>query len=70
MVDALKEQHSPRLLKHIVRCFLRISDHAKGRELLRKFLPPALKEPNSPLINDENTRRWLSNLHFNINGPI
>jgi CCR4-NOT transcription complex subunit 9 len=29
MVAMLKEQSSPRLLKHIVRCYLRLSDNAR-----------------------------------------
>ena len=32
LVGALVEQPSARLLKHIVRCFLRLSDNARARE--------------------------------------
>ena len=29
MLDALVEQPSPRLLKHIIRCYLRLTDHPR-----------------------------------------
>ena len=39
LIGALVEQPSARLLKHIVRCFLRLSDNARAREALRQCLP-------------------------------
>ena len=44
MVQALAEQPSIRLLKHIVRCYLRLSDNLRAREALRQCLPDALRE--------------------------
>ena len=42
MVAALPEQPSVRLLKHIIRCYLRLSDNSRAREALRQCLPPLL----------------------------
>mmetsp|Transcript_28577 Transcript_28577/g.50786 ORF Transcript_28577/g.50786 Transcript_28577/m.50786 type:complete len:118 (-) Transcript_28577:1001-1354(-) len=69
MIDNMKEQPSARLLKHIIRCYLRLSENSKVRDLLKKFLPPVLKDLSSPLIADEATRRWLTNLLYNLGIP-
>lgn len=64
MVSVLKEQPSPRLLKHIVRCYLRLSDNARAREALRQCLPDSLRD--STFMNDTKTdvttKRWLTAL--------
>ncbi|GMH56332.1 hypothetical protein TrRE_jg17, partial [Triparma retinervis] len=44
MVQSLVEQPSVRLLKHIVRCYLRLSDNLRAREALRQCLPEALRD--------------------------
>ena len=38
-VGLLAEQPSVRLLKHIVRCYLRLSDNPRAREALRQVRP-------------------------------
>ena len=62
------EQASARLLKHIVRCFLRLSDNARAREALRQCLPDALRDSTftNCLKDDVTTKRWLTQLLFNI----
>ena len=45
MVAALPEQPSTRLLKHIIRCYLRLSDNTRAREALRQCLPQLLRDP-------------------------
>ena len=45
MVTGLAEQPSVRLLKHIVRCYLRLSDNPRAREALRQCLPDLLRNP-------------------------
>lgn len=45
MVAALPEQPSTRLLKHIIRCYLRLSDNTRAREALRQCLPALLRDP-------------------------
>ncbi|KDD74956.1 Rcd1-like cell differentiation protein, partial [Helicosporidium sp. ATCC 50920] len=46
MVQDLLGSPSLRLLKHIVRCYLRLSDNPRAREALRQCLPEPLKGPS------------------------
>eukprot|EP00803_Ostreobium_quekettii_P000280 evm.model.scf_996.4 EVM.evm.TU.scf_996.4 scf_996:47830-51267(-) len=64
MVQILYEQPSTRLLKHIIRCYLRLSDHPRARELLMTCLPPMLGNDQfvQQLRNDVTTKRWLAQL--------
>eukprot|EP00878_Enallax_costatus_P025720 GHUV01027545.1.p2 GENE.GHUV01027545.1~~GHUV01027545.1.p2 ORF type:complete len:136 (+),score=37.24 GHUV01027545.1:715-1122(+) len=68
MVVMLAEQPSPRLLKHIIRCYLRLSDNPRAREALRQCLPDLLRNPQftSCLKSDDTTRRWLAQLLVNV----
>merc|ERR1740133_342621 len=68
LVATLVEQPSARLLKHIVRCYLRLSDNARAREALRQCLPDVLRDAtfSSCLKDDVTTKRWLTQLLFNI----
>lgn len=68
LVGTLVEQPSARLLKHIVRCFLRLSDNPRAREALRQCLPDALRDAtfSTCLKDDVTTKRWLTQLLFNI----
>jgi CCR4-NOT transcription complex subunit 9 len=68
MVTGLAEQSSVRLLKHIVRCYLRLSDNPRAREALRQCLPEPLRNPQftACLKDDPITRRWLAQLLMNV----
>ncbi|KAG7669438.1 hypothetical protein Ndes2526B_g05768 [Nannochloris sp. 'desiccata'] len=68
MVTGLAEQPSVRLLKHIVRCYLRLSDNPRAREALRQCLPDPLRNPQftACLKDDLTTRRWLAQLLINV----
>ncbi|XP_038898427.1 CCR4-NOT transcription complex subunit 9 isoform X2 [Benincasa hispida] len=68
MVAALAEQPSSRLLKHIIRCYLRLSDNPKACDALRSCLPDMLRDAtfNSCLREDPTTRRWLQQLLHNV----
>ncbi|KAG9447620.1 hypothetical protein H6P81_013748 [Aristolochia fimbriata] len=70
MVASLAEQHSPRLLKHIIRCYLRLSDNQRACEALKNCLPEMLRDGtfNSCLNEDVATRRWLQQLIQNVRG--
>eukprot|EP00635_Sarcinochrysidales_sp_CCMP3193_P001361 CAMPEP_0118888828 /NCGR_PEP_ID=MMETSP1166-20130328/39_1 /TAXON_ID=1104430 /ORGANISM="Chrysoreinhardia sp, Strain CCMP3193" /LENGTH=291 /DNA_ID=CAMNT_0006827401 /DNA_START=252 /DNA_END=1124 /DNA_ORIENTATION=- len=68
MVHNLLDQPSIRLLKHIVRCYLRLSDNLRAREALRQCLPEALRD-NSFAHNvkdDLTVKRWLNSLLYNV----
>ena len=51
-----------RLLKHIVRCYLRLSDNPRAREALRQCLPDLLRSPQftACLKDDPTTCRCCS----------
>ncbi|CAM9719748.1 unnamed protein product [Ascophyllum nodosum] len=68
MVSVLVESPSVRLLKHVVRCYLRLSDNLRAREALRQCLPDALRDSTftAVLKDDVSVKRWLTQLLFNI----
>ncbi|KAJ3670010.1 hypothetical protein LUZ60_010334 [Juncus effusus] len=68
MVVSLAEQPSTRLLKHIIRCYLRLSDNARACAALQTCLPEMLKDGtfNNCLRDDPATRRWLQQLLHNV----
>lgn len=45
MVATLAEAPSVRLLKHIIRCYLRLSENPRARECLRQCFPEQLRDP-------------------------
>jgi len=77
MVATLQQTPSIRLWKHLIRCYLRLSDNPRAREALRQCLPeslrvdPALQCLPEPIANclreDSATKRWLSQLLQNLN---
>ena len=71
MVAALAEQPSSRLLKHIIRCYLRLSDNPRACDALRSCLPDMLRDAtfSSCLREDPTTRRWLQQLLHNVRVP-
>ncbi|KAL2176254.1 cell differentiation family, Rcd1-like-domain-containing protein [Thermothelomyces heterothallicus CBS 202.75] len=68
MVAQLVEQQTARLLKHVVRCFLRLSDNARAREALRQCLPQPLRDQtfSAVLRDDAATKRCLAQLLINL----
>lgn len=76
MVTTLQQTPSIRLLKHVIRCYLRLSDNPRAREALRQCLPeclqadPTLQCLPEPIANclreDSATKRWLSQLLTNL----
>ena len=74
MVTKLLETPSVRLLKHVVRCYLRLSENAQARDALRQNLPDALRDNSftAVLRSEEIVQRWLTCLQMNVseNGPV
>ena len=68
---AQQEQPSVRLLKHIIRCYLRLSENARARECLRQCFPEQLRDPAfvACLKDDVTTRRWLTQLLMQLGQP-
>lgn len=71
MVLHLSKEPSARLLKHVVRCYLRLSDNPRAREALRQCLPDQLKDNTfaTTLQDDNSTKRWLVQLQQNLESP-
>lgn len=59
---------SSRLLKHVVRCYLRLSDNPRAREALRQILPEPLRDAtfSHTLRDDTGTKRCLAHLLVNL----
>lgn len=72
MVIQLAKDRSARLLKHVVRCYFRLSDNPRAREALRQCLPDQLKDQTFAgcLRDDVSTKRWLSQLLKNLEQPV
>jgi CCR4-NOT transcription complex subunit 9 len=70
MVTKLIEAPSARLLKHIVRCYLRLSENPKAREPLRGCLPETLKDQTfaNAISQEDSVQRWLQTLLKNLSG--
>lgn len=68
MITSLVEAPQVRLLKHIVRCYLRLSENQRAREALRQCLPDPLKDITfaTCLKGDAITKRWLHTLLTNL----
>ncbi len=69
MVTKLTEQPSVRLLKHIVRCYLRLSEHPTAREALKRCLPEVFRDPYvivNQLRQEEAALKWLQSLLKNL----
>ena len=66
-----QEQPSVRLLKHIIRCYLRLSLNPRARECLRQCFPDLLRDPAfvSCLKDDVATRRSLTQLLVQLGTP-
>ncbi|KAL7754117.1 RNA-binding protein, CCR4-NOT complex subunit Rcd1 [Sorochytrium milnesiophthora] len=72
MVLQLVETQSVRLLKHVVRCYLRLSDNPRAREALRQCLPGPLRDAtfSAVLKDDITTKRCLGQLLVNLSDPL
>lgn len=70
MVEHLAVSPPPgRLLKHIIRCYLRLSDDLEARRLLRSALPEKLRDNTftTVLADDVGSKRCLAQLLLTLN---
>lgn len=70
MIDQLTLHTPPgRLLKHIIRCYLRLSDNLEARGLLKIALPPKLRDNTftEVLRDDVGSKRCLAQLLLTLN---
>ncbi|KAF2944337.1 hypothetical protein DAI22_02g134800 [Oryza sativa Japonica Group] len=64
MVTSMDDKPSPRLLKHIIHCYLRITDNPRGLEALQTCLPTTLIDGtfNNLTKDDPTMQQWLQEL--------
>ena len=60
-----------RLLRHIIRCYLRLSDHPRAKDALKQCLPEQLRDLTyiKLLQEDNNMKKWLGQLLVAIEDP-
>jgi CCR4-NOT transcription complex subunit 9 len=68
MVDQLVTNQASRLLKHVVRCYLRLSDNVDARKALIQCLPESLKDGTFHMVlrEDPATKKCLAQLLLNL----
>ncbi|KAI8877504.1 cell differentiation protein rcd1 [Backusella circina FSU 941] len=68
MVNQLVETQAMRLLKHVIRCYLRLSENPRACEALRQCLPEPLRDStfHQTLKDDIATKRCLGQLLLNL----
>mmetsp|Transcript_32400 Transcript_32400/g.69373 ORF Transcript_32400/g.69373 Transcript_32400/m.69373 type:complete len:237 (-) Transcript_32400:144-854(-) len=76
MVSGLEREPSSRLMKHVIRCYLRLSEDERAKEQLQQNFPSSLRvdmqlttlSPNlhQSLKDDPTTTRWLQQLIANM----
>jgi CCR4-NOT transcription complex subunit 9 len=68
LANMVNDNPSSRLLKHIIRCYLRLSDHQRARAALKQCLPETLRDNTFQkfLHEDKTTKQWLLSLLINI----
>lgn len=70
--QAEADKPSVRLLRHIIRCYWRLSEHPQARDTLRQSLPPLLRDPgSSPVLmetlkDDASAKKALTQLLSNL----
>ncbi|CAG8462765.1 12163_t:CDS:2 [Ambispora leptoticha] len=72
MVNQLVETQAVRLLKHVVRCYVRLSENPRAREALRQCLPEPLRDATFSVVlkDDVNTKRYLAQLLVNLSDNV
>ncbi|KRZ67978.1 Cell differentiation protein RCD1 -like protein [Trichinella papuae] len=68
MVMSLKGEPSARLLKHVIRCYCRLSENVRAREALASILPDELRNQTfaPSMKDDKSTQHWLNQLLRNL----
>lgn len=70
LANMVRENPPARLLKHIIRCYLRLSNHERAAQALQSCLPDQLKDSTYAGMAREDAvmRRWLQQLQQNVCG--
>lgn len=72
MVEQLPSQPSARLLKHIIRCYLRLSDNGRAREALKQCIPTLLmdQEFTACLKDDQQPRQYVPLVWLSVRAAV
>ncbi|KAL8127334.1 uncharacterized protein LOC141721323 isoform X2 [Apium graveolens] len=72
VVIALAERPSSRLLKHVIGCYLRLSDDSRACKAFKTCLPDMLRDATFSSCLHENpiSREWLQQLLIKVHGPL
>jgi len=62
--NMVNDKPPSRLLKHIIRCYMRLSDHPRAKDALRQCLPESLRDKtfSKYFQEDQVMKRWLLSL--------
>lgn len=55
-----------RLLRHIIKCFLRLSENDKACASLVRFIPKCISTPGTSVITDDQVKKWHVKLLKNL----
>lgn len=67
VVAQLVQEPSARLLRHIVRVYLRLSENVRAREPLNACLPMEMRNNTfAGYFKDDQTKKWMAQLHKNL----
>ena len=64
--DTRADKDGQRLLRHIMRCLLRLSENPSANERLAEYIPDCIRNPNNNVIKDEQVRKWYFSLMKNL----
>jgi len=60
--NMMRAKPESRLAKHIIKCYLRLSEHPRAREALSQCLPKEIREPDMEELNKESDVEGLRKL--------
>lgn len=69
MVQSQQERPSSRLLKHIIRCYNRLSENPRAEIALKENMPIIATDPRFMENIDEGSRKCLKNLKDTLSKP-
>ena len=65
--NCTNDKEVQRLLRHIVRCFLRLSENNNATQLIITYFPDCLRNTTASMITkDDQIRKWISSLLRNL----
>lgn len=64
--DTRAGKDGQRLLRHIMRCLLRLSENSNANERLAEYIPNCIRNPNNGVITDDQVRKWYMSLMKNL----